>query len=238
MIGFGGNGAVFAAEIAGHLGIRKIIIPPSPGVFSAFGFLYADVEHHLSRTFKSLVDEAEFGPINTAWSELATEARQRLAADGFSDDAIEITRSATMRYVGQTYELPVPAPAALDDQGAMAVFAEAFANEHERSYGHRAKAGHMVEIVNVSVVAKGMRERIDPHYLSAGRSEVGSDASTRSAYFGPRHGWLETTVLKRADLAQSREGPVIVEEYDATCVVPPGARVSLDTVGDIVIELP
>lgn len=56
-------------------------------------------------------------------------------------------------------------------------------------------------------------------------------------HFGPENGWLETPVLRRSDLAGGKVGPLIVEEYDATCVVPPGARAGLDTGGNIVIEL-
>jgi N-methylhydantoinase A len=59
----------------------------------------------------------------------------------------------------------------------------------------------------------------------------------RRAYFGPDHGWIETPVLRRSDLTPARTGPLIVEEYDATCLVPPGARCELDTGGNIVVEL-
>ena len=61
--------------------------------------------------------------------------------------------------------------------------------------------------------------------------------TAREAYFGPKTGWLETPVIVRADLAETRQGPLIVEEYDATCIVPPGAAAALDDYGNIVIEL-
>ncbi|MFZ9449890.1 MAG: hydantoinase/oxoprolinase family protein, partial [Alphaproteobacteria bacterium] len=60
----------------------------------------------------------------------------------------------------------------------------------------------------------------------------------RRAWCGGAHGWVETPVLRRSDLATARSGPLIVEEYDATCVVPPGARAQLDAGGSIVIDLP
>ena len=62
-------------------------------------------------------------------------------------------------------------------------------------------------------------------------------AGARSAYFGSESGWIETPVLAREQLAATREGPFIVEEYDATCLVPPGGRAELDGYGNIVIEL-
>ena len=68
--------------------------------------------------------------------------------------------------------------------------------------------------------------------------EVEADASRmRAAYFGPDLGWLDTPVLTRAALATPRRGPCIIEEYDATCIVPPGAQASLDAIGSILIEL-
>jgi len=59
----------------------------------------------------------------------------------------------------------------------------------------------------------------------------------RRAYFGTEHGWIETPIIRRADLATSQAGPLIVEEYDATCVIPPGATAEIDVGGNIVIEL-
>ena len=100
MFAFGGNGPVFAAQVAATLGIRRILIPPSPGVFSAIGFLYADMEHHLSRTVSSLIDEVDLSGVIGAWEDLIREGKERLAADGFDVDAMTLKRSATMRYVG------------------------------------------------------------------------------------------------------------------------------------------
>jgi N-methylhydantoinase A len=60
----------------------------------------------------------------------------------------------------------------------------------------------------------------------------------RRAYFGPAQGWHRTKVINRADLVEPRSGPCIIEEYDSTCVLPPGASVSLDRFGNIAIDLP
>jgi N-methylhydantoinase A len=65
----------------------------------------------------------------------------------------------------------------------------------------------------------------------------GAAQAARKAYFGAEHGWLDTPVLVRADLAAGRKGPLIVEEYDSTCVVPPGAHAERDSTGNIVIVL-
>jgi N-methylhydantoinase A len=95
-----------------------------------------------------------------------------------------------------------------------------------------------VEIVNIQVVGQGLPDRQPmPDRLSLGRREKRGGLPPRQAYFGPSIGWLETPVLERGDLTTPQEGPCIVEEYDATCIVPPKARAMLDAYGNIVIDL-
>ena len=116
---------------------------------------------------------------------------------------------------------------------------EAFGQEHERTYGHRAGPDEPLELVNIQVVGYGVSDRSRvPGRIVTDRPEAGERPAPRSAYFGARDGWLETPVLFRADLETPRAGPAIIEEYDATCVIPPRARTALDACGNIVIDLP
>jgi N-methylhydantoinase A len=115
---------------------------------------------------------------------------------------------------------------------------EAFGREHERTYGHRAGPDEPVEIVSLRVVGRGLGDRarvVEDRPVTTPRPAA--MAGMRRVYFGPQAGWLTTPILSRADLATPREGPAIVEEYDATCVVPPGARAALDAFGNIVMEV-
>ena len=84
LFAFGGNGPVFACGMAAALGMKRIVVPPSAGLFSSFGLLYADVEHHYSRTLRRLLRNSDQGEIERAWDELARQATQQLAAGGFS----------------------------------------------------------------------------------------------------------------------------------------------------------
>jgi N-methylhydantoinase A len=91
--------------------------------------------------------------------------------------------------------------------------------------------------VAIQVVGAGLRAGSGvPERVSSSRPEPASGAPRR-AYFGAEAGWIETPVLRRGDLAFPRAGPLIFEEYDATCLVPPDARAALDSGGNIVIEL-
>jgi N-methylhydantoinase A len=231
LFAFGGNGPVFACGMAASLGIRRVVVPPSAGLFSSFGLLYADVEHHYSRTLRRLLRKSDRREIQRAWDELADEAERQLQIEGFTKEKRKIRKAAALHYHGQTYELTVPLPQAHVD---LEHLEEAFGREHERTYGHRAGADEPVELVSIQVVGQGLRDGPNVRErVRASRSEP-APPPPRPAYFGE---WLDTPVMRRSDLARAVKGPLIVEEYDATCVIPPGASASLDAGGNIVIEL-
>jgi N-methylhydantoinase A len=234
LFAFGGNGPLFAAGMAAALGIGRVVVPPSAGLFSSFGLLYADVEHHYARTFRRVLRQADLGEIGKAWDALSKQATEQLAAEGFTGATAKLRRSAALHYKGQSYELTVTVPDGPIDKKMVALLEEAFAAEHERTYGHRAGPDEPVELVSIQVVGAGLRDRID--MPRAAGSRAGSAPASRRAYFGD-HGWLETPVVKRSDLASERQGPLIVEEYDCTCVVPPAAKAACDASGNIVITL-
>jgi N-methylhydantoinase A len=236
LFAFGGNGPLFAAGMARSLGISRVVVPPSAGLFSSFGLLYADVEHHYSRTFRRLLRKADLDEIERAWGELGRQAIAQLEAEGFRGASAQLRRAAALHYHGQSYELTVPMPDGPIDAAMVAHLEEAFGQEHEKTYGHRAGPDEPVELVSIQVVGQGLRvgggvpERVKPS-----RAEP-APPPPRRAYFGDA-GWLETPIVRRSDLTGERRGPFIVEEYDATCIVPPGATASLDAGGNIVIAL-
>ena len=234
LFAFGGNGPLFAARMARELEMRRVVIPPAPGLFSAFGLLYSEVEHHYVRTWRRRTRGLDAAELDEAFGRLEDEARRQLAAEGFSGAAVRLERSADCRYQGQSFELTVPAASSV-------AIDEAFGREHERTYGHRAGPDEPVEIVSLRVVGRGVSERprVPDRPAGGSRGEVAAPAaaSMRRVYFGAQMGWLTTPILSRADLAIPREGPAVIEEYDATCVVPPGARTTLDAWGNIVMEV-
>jgi N-methylhydantoinase A len=239
LFAFGGNGPLFAAGMAKQLEMRCIVVPPAPGLFSSFGLLFADVEHHYVRTWRRLVRRVAPAELAEAFGRMEAEALAQLAADGFTADAIRIRRSADCRYEGQSFELTVPVAGGAIDVEMVAGIQEAFGREHERTYGHRAGVDEPVEVVSLRVVGLGIPDRPRvPDALRVDRSGPGRAGGERRVYFGPDLGWRQTPILDRPDLTTPREGPCIVEEYDATCVIPPGARASLDAHGNIVIDLP
>ncbi|MXX69000.1 MAG: hydantoinase/oxoprolinase family protein [Gemmatimonadales bacterium] len=230
---FGGNGPVLGVEIARALQIRRVLVPPVPGVFSALGLLYSDAEQEFIQTVMIRAEGADADAVAAAFDSLEVEARAAMIADGFPAEAVTVERLADLRYAGQAYELTVPVAPGTPDLEAMA---RAFDREHERTYGHPSE-GDPVDLVNVKVLARVAVDATEPsrRLLPAPPATLGAP---RDVYFGPADGTLETAVVARTDLTGDwRDGPVIVEEYDATCVVPPGCRARLDAFGNIDIAV-
>jgi N-methylhydantoinase A len=238
MVPFGGNGPLFAAGMARELQMKHIVVPPSPGLFSSFGLLYADIEHHYSRTVQRVIRDMDPGLLTEVWSTLEDQAREQLRIDGFNETQMRFRRAANMHYKGQIFELTVPAPDGSFDAQKVEELEDLFGQEHERTYGHRAGPEEPVELVNAQLIGMGLpdQSRI-PEKVTVERRGPQGKLPSRRAYFGRDAGWMETPVLHRSDLKKPMSGPLIIEEYDATCLVPPNAEASLDEFGNILIDL-
>ncbi len=238
LVAFGGNGPVHAIEVARQLGIRLVIVPPWPGLFSALGLLCAEARHELVQAHRRRLAEASPEEIFGGLAALERTALATLADEGHAADGVVLERLLDLRYRGQSSELRIP----LDGRTGSAALARAaarFEAEHERTYGHHDAAAR-IELVNLRLVARVLGDPPD------GLAEAGSGlqpsvgfkpAGARAAYFGREYGSLETEVIGRADLSRrGRPGPLIVEEYDATTVIPPGWTARLDQWNDVVLE--
>ena len=239
LFAFGGNGPMFAAVTAESLRMSRIVVPPCPGVFSSFGLLYSEIEHHHSRTFWRVIRDTDPAEIAEAVANMEADALAALKTQGFTGRRTRVLRAASMRYKGQSFELTIPMTKGATNARSLTALEEAFGEEHEYTYGHRAGPDEPVEIVSLQVVGQGVsdKSRVPDSIQVGGASSV--EPSKRRAFLGPEEGWREVSVLARSDLLKKkRKGPFIVEEYDATCIVPVGAEAELDTFGNIVIDLP
>jgi N-methylhydantoinase A len=235
LCGFGGNGPVVAAAIARALQMRRVLVPLAPGVFSAAGLLLSEIEHEFVRTLTARGRDASRELLHAGYLGLEEEAEAALVAEGVPREGVIISRFADVRYAGQAYELTLPvAPGAPN----LRRIAADFDVEHRRTYGH-ASADAAIDIVNLKLTARAAGSGDSPYDPLAGLG-ASADERTRRAYFGAEHGWHDVPVISRAALLDSppRQGPLIVEEYDATCVVPPDCRATLDSLGnlDIAVE--
>jgi N-methylhydantoinase A len=237
LFAFGGMGPVHALDVAAELGIVKAVIPPLPGLFSALGLLFAEVEHHLIRTYYADPMRPDLGRLNALANALSAEAAAMLAEEGYDAAHRDIKLSADMRYVGQDHPLTVALPGNGFDAAMLGPVAEGFHREHERLYGYRSD-GERVQIMALRCLGRGISERTRvPDQLKT-RSMAGwSPSRARRCYFGPARGWIETDVIGRADLAGRRvKGPTIIEEDNSLTVLLPGWSASADEWSNIVLE--
>ena len=237
LVAIGGSSGIHAAGLAETLGIRRILAPPFAGLFSALGLLFADLEHHLVRAFYRQMADTTPGDFNAAAQPLVDEAHRLLASEGFTDPGGRgVLVEASLKYVGQTSALPVRCRTFPADATTMTALAEDFADAHDRQYGYRSD-GEALQVVALKVIGRGVpaAPRVPVRLVRAG--EWISEGGERSAFFGPRHGWLPAAVLPRAGLGEEpRDGPLVVEEYDTTIVVPPGWRASRDGWNNILVD--
>jgi N-methylhydantoinase A len=233
LFAFGGNGGVHAVALAQELQMRCVIVPPAAGVFSAVGLLCADLEAARSVAFLRPLDAESVA--ETSRRCLALEG-QALAELG-SSDGVTVRWRAELRYSGQGFELPIDLPRDAASGADVRNIRERFEREYCRTYGHEL-TGHRIDFVALRVIAIVSSE--GPRTLSRVRRahHRAPTAPWRKAYFGRAHGLIDTPVIERWDLSRTpRPGPLIVEEYEGTTVVPPQASVKRDALDNIVITL-
>ncbi len=235
MLAFGGSGPIHAVAMARSLSVATVIVPPASGVFSAVGLLQAQAENHFVLTFFGRLSQVDPEALDGAYGTMKDQAEASLAAEGYSPADLVWQRSADLRYVGQAYELTVQAPGGGLGGSGVALLEERFHDEHERTYGHKAP-DEAVEIVNLRLTARAASSQSLPITPIAGA--YSQERTSRDVYYGPDHGSLETPIVSRSDLTATRlDGPLVVEEYDVTTVVPPGSSARLDEWSNIVIDV-
>ena len=232
MLAFGGNGPVHASTLARLLDIKRLLVPPVPGLFSALGMLFPEVEHHYVRTFKQRVDRLDTDALETVFRTLERDGADALGQEGFDASQRRFERLVDLRYTGANSELTLPFAAGDGASSLRSVFDAA----HERQYGYRSDE-EAVEIMNVRVIARGGAASQVPERLSLS-GESTQAASARTVYFGPEFGAVPTPVCGRADLGgEWTKGPLLVEEFDSTTVVPPDGRARVIAWDTIEIEI-
>jgi N-methylhydantoinase A len=233
LVAFGGGGPLHAAAIADTLDIRRICVPVYPGLFSALGLLLADHRQELVRPVAARLDAVSPEAVFALWAEMEREARAELGAEAAG--ALRLTRLVAVKYAFQVAPMTLALPDDVGPTELKAAAARLFEDAHRARFGH--VAADPVELVSVRLRAvrpTGARSFAD--LAEAARGRAAPPAADRQAYFGPEHGLLPTPVRGRSDVAAPTAGPLIVEEPDATVVVPPGWTVRLDEIGNLVLE--
>jgi N-methylhydantoinase A len=213
---FGGAGPMHAAALADELGMDRILCPRASGVLSALGLIASERRRDTARTVLLSGDELTGDRVAAEVSEL----RRAIGAD-MEDATAETTYE--LRYSGQAFELAIPGAVRPDP----AELSERFADEHERRYGYRDPDAE-IELVNIRLALIVPGPAPKPRAAPAGRL---AEVSRRARFGGD---WVEARVLRGEPPAgTSTEGPCVLELPEATLVLPPGWRATVDDHGTI-----
>ena len=236
LIAFGGAGPVHACDLARLLKIKRVLVPLGAGVASAIGFLVAPPATDLVRSLVGRLERLDWAKVAALYAEMVAEARGLLLGAGADPADIIYKPAADMRYVGQGFEIPVPMPSLTPGQQDIAAIEESFLAAYRERFG-RALDGLPIEALTWRLAASAPGRDIAME--GAQKSESGeARRGTRRALF-EGHGWCDCAVYDRYRLAPGTifAGPALVEERESTCVIPPGAQVSVDRHRNLVIEL-
>ena len=228
---FGGGGPGMAAAVANLLGIRRVLAPAGPGVFSATGLLGADLRWMAAHSPLIDLDAPDAARrLDAALRSLRDRCMTLAVAGGYRAADLRMEAVAECRYRGQSFELPAPIPAGQITSRGVAAIRDGFEALHEATYGHRDPFSPVTAaVVRVSVIRPN--EPVDLRETPA----CSLQRRQRRAWFDGR--WRRVPVLRRGDLEyKPTPGPLIVEDYDATTVVPPDWRCSRETDGALLLE--
>ncbi|MGC8674827.1 hydantoinase/oxoprolinase family protein [Fervidicoccus sp.] len=214
LFAFGGAGPQFAAELANEIGIKKIVIPPHPGVFSALGLLMADWRFEDRTAFPK--------DIEMAYRNMEEKLLKKVGRVDY------FIRYADVRYVGQGWELTVPVGSPAD----IKEIKKTFNKKHFSTYGFMLESD--IEVVLARVFAVSKREK--PLFSAPKIRASGRAKGYRKVYMNGE--WIETPIYCRYSLDEGfkAEGPLLIDEYDTTTFVPSGWRVSVGAFSELILE--
>jgi N-methylhydantoinase A len=242
LLPFGGAGAVHAAAVAQELGMRRILVPPRPGAFSALGLLCTDVVHDYIRS--ELKPLAEVTPTHAEeiFAKLEHKAREELRAEGMNPSDGRFARELDLRYTGQGYELRTPLDGlfgTLLTKESLTAVRIRFDERHAQIHGHAAKERP------VELVSYRLRVRVTvPKYQPVPESAPPAPRPIETAIKGRRRLHLAgkdsaNAVLyerDRLDIGATISGPAIIEQFDSTTVIPPGWSGRVDAYRNLILR--
>lgn len=237
LVAFGGGGGMHAVELATELGIRKVVVPRTADVFSAWGMLMSDLRRDYFLTRLLRVSEADAPKLDALLGEVASEAREEFAREGIPREQVRFLRYGNLRYENQEHSVEVLLPEGTIDGAAQAELADTFHRAYEHEYTYRLAAP--IEFVSLHLVAVAEVGRLTPAPLpvTGGRVE---DARKEVRVVDYAASGVHDASIYDGELlgpGQRFAGPAIVETKGSTTVVHPGNTVDVDDYGNLVISI-
>jgi N-methylhydantoinase A len=241
LIAFGGAGPVHAYDLARLLKMRRLVVPLGAGVASALGFLVAPPATDLVRSHVGRLERMDWAKVDALLAEMAEEGRELLLEAGAAPEEIRAVPAADMRHVGQGFEIPVRLPSMRPSAADLPAIRAAFFASYRERFG-RATEELPIEALSwrIACVAPGRDIRMERAGTKAGSADASRAARGRREVMFEGAGWLPCAVYDRYALAPGAAfgGPALVEERESTCVIGPGAKVTVDAFRNLVVDLP
>ena len=242
LVAFGGAGPVHAWGVARKLGISKVVVPPAPGVGSAFGLLLAPKAFRLARTYIGMINELDWRVVQSIYDEMRAEALSALKLAGIGLKHIAFECSADVRYQGQRKEINVALKDGKFNASRAVTLRVAFESLYESIY-HRRHEGHPIEALCWRLVASGPETMTLPNtkkYSVTINVPIVRSKKTRPMLFDGWTNYKQCSVYSRYELQPGSKvvGPGVVEEDESTTVIGPGGSMVVDTFGNLVISVP
>ena len=236
LMAFGGAGPIHAAALAETIGIRKVMVPSFPGLFSALGLLLAEFRvDHIASLGKPLAAMTSTN-ILSHMTQLEGEARAALEKSGVTATELRFERRVDVRYSHQIDELSLPIGPALLNDSLQDTIRSLFVAAHEREFGFPGRGEVILVNLRLRAVVPGESLQLSELVSLSADNNQQTSGTKRQMYFGPRHGTQDVTVCTRAMITVKQPGPLVVEEPDTTVVVPPGWSVQRDAAGTLVLD--
>ena len=237
LVAYGGAGPLHAGDLAQELGIQQIIIPPTPGLFSAMGLVSSDIQSSFTMTRVIRATEENLPAIQEGLNTLAVQAQKSLDQERVPEEEREILRFLDMRYVRQNFELEIPVENSLASSADLEQVLRSFHEVHDRTYGH-SDAQAPVEVVAVKARGVGHIRKPDLKELPKGSADASpAFIGTRKVFFKEK-GWLDCPNYDREKLLAGNvvKGPAVVNEFDSSIVLLPGHQGEVGKFGDLLVD--
>lgn len=237
LMAFGGSGPAHAADLARQLGIARVVVPMFSGVFCSVGMLASDIEHKLSRSLVAPLGNLTARRFAQARAALLEEGRSVLEQEGYAPEDQILSFEIDLRYLGQSSELTVPLSEGELDDGLRRELEAHFRRAYESTFGYA--NDEPLEVVALRLTAAGRREN-RLRFGAAGEeaAQDGIPSGTREVCFDRYSGYVTTQIFKRDSVGtKTIPGPAVIESYDTTIVVPPGASVRRDACDSLIIDV-
>lgn len=233
LIAFGGGGGMHACALANELGIKKVIIPNQSGVFSAWGMLLSDLRRDYLQTQIVELNQADAAhQLNDTYTALEEKAYQAYEADGIERGRVRFLRYGRFRYQNQEHTTEIELPDGPITTDLMAEIMAHFHTNYEREYTYRLNAP--VELVTYHLIAFGEVDKLVPQKLTPGTGTVAEAVKGVRQVDFLEDGVHEATLYDGDQLGPEMvfSGPAIIEEAEATVVIPPNMRCEVDGYGN------